>query len=95
MRGGNGELVEAFVAHGLDGVSAGGGGGDGGDGFKAQGADGGAVEGVVLGGGVAPGEGRGRGRPGLGGWREQVIGGEPVVVDELGDVRSCIIDDWI
>ena len=87
MRGGDGELVEAFVAHGFDGVGAGGGGGDRGDGFEAQGADGGAVEGVVLGGGG--------GGPGWGGWGEQVVGGEPVVVDELGDVRSCVIGDCV
>lgn len=86
-RGGDGELVEAFVAHGFDGVGAGGRGGDRGDGFEAQGADGGAVEGIVL------GEGCGRGGPGLGGWGEKVVGGEPVVVDELGDIRSCVIDN--
>lgn len=45
------------------------------------------MEGVVLGGGG--------GGPRWRGWGEQVVGGEPVVVDELGDVRSCVIDDWV
>jgi hypothetical protein len=54
---GDGELVEAFFAHGFDGFAAGGGGGDGGDGLEAQGGNGGALEGILFGDGVTAGNG--------------------------------------
>jgi hypothetical protein len=79
-----GELVEALFAHGFYGFAAGRVGGDCGDGFEAQGGDGGAVESVVL---LCGGCATGLGAVGVGGergrgWKE-VVGCEPVVVDEL------------
>ena len=78
-------MVEALLAHGLDGFGAGGGLGDGGDGFEAERGDCGAVEGVVLdrAGAAVSGFGLG-GERGCG--REEVVCSEPVVVDEL---RCC------
>jgi hypothetical protein len=44
---GNGELIEALLAHGFYGFAARGVCADGGDGFEAERSDGGAGEGVV------------------------------------------------
>lgn len=82
---GDGELVKTLLAHGLDGFAAGRVRGDGCDRLEAQRSDGGAMEGVVL---VCLACGEAAGdvcgfrslRRGLG---EEVVGGEPVVVDEL------------
>ena len=87
---GDGELVEALLAHCLDGFAAGRIRGDGRDGPKAQRGDGGAVEGIVL---VVLAEREAAGdvrglrcvRRGLG---EEVIGGKPVVIDKLSDVST-------
>jgi hypothetical protein len=57
---------------------------DGGHGLEAQGGNGGAVEGVFLGDGVAARDlGAIGGRGVRWGWGEEVVGCEPVVVGEL------------
>lgn len=79
-------MVEALFAHGFDGFAAGRVGGDGGYGFEAEGGDGGALEGILLCDGIAAGDGDGCAScvGGYGwGWWEEIVGGEPVVVDKL------------
>lgn len=88
--GGDGELIEALLAHRLDGFAARRGGGDGGDGLEAEGGNGCAVEGVVF---VVLAEGQAAGDIGgfgslRGSLREQVVGGQPVVVNKLAEVAA-------
>lgn len=86
--GGDGKLVEALLAHGLDGLAAGRVGGDGCYGPQAQRGNGGAVEGVVL---VCLAERKaacdvgGLGCVG-GSLGEEVVGSEPVIINELLNV---------